>query len=220
MAITFKEKIKTLIKLTSEPKVLNALISLRHSGYFIDKGWFNAFKLNKPVDKMLKPIPWVTYPFIDFLEGRFNKNINLLEFGSGYSTLYFSEMVSKVTAVEHNLEWYKKLIDLVPENVILINTNPDSVKTYFDCMKNLKETFDFILIDGIFRNECCYEAINLHSDIGVVVLDDSERIEYREGINYILSKGFKKIDFWGISPGYLYTKATSIFYKMNNCLNI
>jgi hypothetical protein len=54
----------------------------------------------------------------------------------------------------------------------------------------------------------------------VLILDDSERSEYKEGIEFVLQKGFRKIAFWGIAPGYLYRKSTTLFYKDNNCLSV
>jgi hypothetical protein len=51
-------------------------------------------------------------------------------------------------------------------------------------------------------------------------LDDSERDAYDEAVSFLLSNNFKKIDFWGISPGLFYKKSTTIFYKKKNCLDI
>ena len=58
------------------------------------------------------------------------------------------------------------------------------------------------------------------SENGVIVLDDSERAFYKEGIDFMIKKGFKELPFSGISPGLFYLKTTSIFYKPNNCLGI
>jgi len=84
----------------------------------------------------------------------------------------------------------------------------------------LKERFDIIIVDGRDRVNCCKQAVDALSDKGVVVLDDSERKDYSDGIDYLLKKGFKQIAFTGISPGLFYRKATSVFYKADNCLNI
>ena len=58
------------------------------------------------------------------------------------------------------------------------------------------------------------------SPIGVIILDDSERKEYSERISLLVKNNFKRIDFWGIAPGILYRKCTTIFYKNLNCLGI
>ena len=220
MAVSFTEKVKTLFKLILKPKELSTLLSLRHTGFLIDKGWFNAFNLGKPVDTSFKPIPWFTYSFIDFLETRLRGKIKLLEFGSGNSTLYFSERVEQIVSIEHDLNWFNKLGKQIPKNVDLILSKSETAKNYISSATDLKIVFDIIVIDGIYRNECCKEATEMLSNIGVIILDDSERKEYQEGINHILSEGFKRLDFWGISAGYLYRKATSVFYRSSNCLNI
>ena len=106
MEVTVTNKIKTLISLMREPKVLAALLSLRHSGYLKDIGWFNAFKSKKPVDNENNPIPWLTYSFISFISPRLNKKLTVFEYCSGSSTLYFSKLVEKVILVEHEKSWY------------------------------------------------------------------------------------------------------------------
>jgi len=220
MAVSFTEKVKTLFNLIKNPKELSALLSLRHSGFLMEKGWFNAFNSGEPIDFNLKPIPWFTYSAVDFLGKRLNKKMKVLEFGSGNSTLYFGEKVERAISVEHDLNWYNRLKKIIPPNVNLVLSKADSSGSYINPITEFKISFDIIVIDGLFRNECCKEGVELLSSSGVIILDDSERTEYYEGINYIISKDFRRIDFWGISAGYLYRKATSIFYKSTNCLNI
>jgi hypothetical protein len=58
------------------------------------------------------------------------------------------------------------------------------------------------------------------SDKGVIVLDDSERNEYKPGIDFVLQKGFKSLEFLGIAPTVLFKKCTTVFYRSNNCLEI
>ncbi len=65
----------------------------------------------------------------------------------------------------------------------------------------LEETFDIIIVDGRDRVNCCKQAVNAVSENGVIVLDDSEREFYREGVNFLVKKGFKHLSFSGISPG-------------------
>jgi hypothetical protein len=67
---------------------------------------------------------------------------------------------------------------------------------------------------------CCKQAVDALTDNGVVVLDDSEREFYREGVDFLVKKGFKQLAFTGVSPGLFYRKATSVFYKPENCLGI
>jgi len=220
MAFTFREKFKTLLILIKEPKVLSSLLSLRLFGYLIDVGWFNSFKTGQPVDKNFESLPWLTYSFIDFITERLRNEFNVFEFGSGNSTLFFARKVKDVTSVEHDSKWYNKLKNKIPGNSNLLLSKSNSSEDYISGLKQANKKFDLIIIDGIHRNECCYEAVNGLTEKGVIILDDSERVEYNKGTEYLTNKGFKKINFTGIPPGMLIRKCTTVFYKNNNCLGI
>jgi hypothetical protein len=220
MALTLKEKVKTIFSLISEPKVLSSLISLRAWGYLLDMGWFIAFKSGKPVDKANNPIPWFSYPANEFLFERLNNKTIVFEFGSGNSTLFFAERVNQIISVEHNKDWYDRISKQAPANSKIIYAKADHSNEYLDVLKMTNQKFNIIIVDGIYRNECLFESVSFLSDNGVIILDDSERPEYSEGINSILNHHFKRIDFWGISAGYLYRKSTSVFYKEKNCLGL
>ncbi|MEJ2506834.1 MAG: hypothetical protein P8Y81_11300 [Ignavibacteriaceae bacterium] len=83
MSLSIKEKVKAITKLLFEPKVFYKFISFRAFGYIMETGWLPSFKSGKPVDFNLEPIPWFTYAAIDFLKGKLNKNLSVLELGSG-----------------------------------------------------------------------------------------------------------------------------------------
>jgi hypothetical protein len=220
MAFTFSEKIKVIGKLLGEPKVLSTLLSQRDFGYLLEVGWFNSFKSHKSVDNNGKPIPWFSYPFIDFLTPRLSKEITVFEFGSGNSTLFFAERVKKVISIEHNKAWYQIVNKSKPNNVDLMLTKSDSSKDYLDAIKNMNVVADVIIVDGLHRIDCLQVGVEKLSDKGVIVLDDSERNEYKPGIDFVLQKGFKSLEFWGIAPTVLFKKCTTVFYRSNNCLEI
>lgn len=220
MAFTVSQKIKTILKLFSEPKILTALLSQRSFGYLNEVGWFESFLLLQSVDKNKNPIPWFSYPFIDFLTPRLTKDLVLFEFGSGNSTLFFAKRVKEVISVEHNKEWYQIVNSTKPSNVKLIQTESDSVTDYVGYFSNLKEKVDIIIVDGLHRNECLINSINKLSENGVIILDDSERNEYEQGKDFLLNNNFNSIEFWGIAPTVLFKKCTTLFYKSNNCLGV
>ncbi|QNA45010.1 O-methyltransferase [Lacibacter sediminis] len=58
-------------------------------------------------------IPWLVFSSISFLESWVKKNMQVFEYGSGGSTLYFAEKTEHVISVEHDKSWYdhaKKVI--------------------------------------------------------------------------------------------------------------
>ncbi len=71
-------------------------------------GWFKSMRENKCIDREGNPIPWITYPAIDFLSQLDYTERSVFEYGSGFSTLFWAPRAKNVIAVETDLEWYKK----------------------------------------------------------------------------------------------------------------
>jgi hypothetical protein len=213
-------KVSSLFQVLTSPRRLKSLLSFNHKGYLNDVGWFTGFDNKSPVDGEGNPIPWVTYSFIDFIKGRLDKQHTVFEFGSGNSTFFYAKYACMVVSVEHDKEWYDKVVSTKPENTEIIFCELVRDGDYCRIPLKLEETFDIIIVDGRDRVNCCKQAVNAVSENGVIVLDDSEREFYKEGISFLESKGFKELSFSGISPGLFYRKSTSVFYKSENCLGI
>jgi hypothetical protein len=212
----------SLLQVLSNPAHLRSLLSFDKKGYLEDIGWFKAFDSKSPVDHDGNPIPWVTYSFIDFIKERLNKQHTVFEFGSGNSTYFYAKYAGIVVSVEHDKEWFEKIekSEAKPENSELIFCELVRGGDYCHMPLKLEEKFDIVIVDGRDRVNCCKQAVEALSDNGVVVLDDSERNDYKEGVEFLISKGFKHLLFSGISPGLFYRKSTSVFYKTDNCLDI
>lgn len=213
-------KYASLLQVLSQPSKLKMLLSFNHKGYLHDIGWFKAFNSKSPVNGEGNPIPWVTYSFIDFIKERIKKQHTVFEFGSGNSTFFYARYAGIVVSVEHDKEWYDKIVKEKPENSEVIFCELVRGGDYCHMPMKLEEKFDVIIVDGRDRVNCCKQAADALSASGVVVLDDSEREFYREAVDFLVKKGFKQLAFTGVSPGLFYRKATSVFYKNDNCLGI
>ena len=213
-------KISSLLQVLSRPTRLKALLSFNHKGYLNDIGWFKAFDSKSPEDDNGNPIPWVTYSFIDFIQGRINKQHAVFEFGSGNSTFFYAKHAGLVVSVEHDQDWYDKIVNSKPENAEMIFCELVRGGDYCRMPVKLEEKFDIIIVDGRDRVNCCKQAVGALSASGVVVLDDSERNSYLPGIDFLIKSGFKHLSFSGISHGLFYRKSTSVFYRYDNCLGI
>jgi tRNA A58 N-methylase Trm61 len=213
-------KLKALATLIGKPKRLAALLSYGHKGYLSTIGWFTAFDTHQAVDESGNPIPWVTYSFIDFIKTRLNKNLTIFEYGSGNSTLFYAQRVKRVVSVEHDEAWFNKIVKEKAANAEMIFTHLETGGEYSKKASLLGEKFDVIIVDGRDRVNCCKHSVDALSTNGVLVLDDSERETYQEARTFLTAKGFKELPFTGISPGLFYNKATSVFYKADNCLGI
>jgi hypothetical protein len=212
----------SLIKVLSKPSHLRSLLSFGNKGYLAQIGWFKAFDSKSPVDGEGRPIPWVTYSFIDFIEGRLNKKLSVFEFGSGNSTYFYARLAGDVVSVEHDKEWYNKIKNSPKrtKNSEIIFSALQKDGEYCRMPLTLNKKFDIIIVDGRDRVNCCKQSLAALNPGGVVVLDDSERSIYKEGGDFLRAAGYRELSFSGISPGLFYRKSTSIFYKADNCLDI
>lgn len=213
-------KLKALTVLLAKPKRLAALLSYGHKGYLAEIGWFTAFDTHQAVDTNGSPIPWVTYSFIDFIKPRLNKELTVFEYGSGNSTLFYAQRVKRVVSVEHDDDWYKKIVKQKAPNAEMIFTPLERNGEYSQKAKLLNKKFDIIIVDGRDRINCCKYSIDALSEKGVLVLDDSERNKYDKARAFLIENDFKELSFSGVSPGLFYNKATSVFYRKDNCLDI
>jgi hypothetical protein len=121
-----------------------------------------------------------------FIEKYINKNDVLLEWGAGNSTLYFSDFVSKVISLEHDVDYYnqiKKCIDAYcVSNVELHYVAPtiknknvsryEQLKDYIEYPITQNFKFNKILIDGRARKECAMFINNYLSNEDIVFIHD------------------------------------------------
>uniref|UniRef100_A0A7V2ZLT9 FkbM family methyltransferase n=1 Tax=Ignavibacterium album TaxID=591197 RepID=A0A7V2ZLT9_9BACT len=221
MSLTIKQKINSVKYFLTHPEALKMILSFKESGYLYEVGWFRSLEEKKPVDKDGNPIPWFTYPAIDFLKDRLNKDMVVFEYGSGNSTLFFAERVKEIISVETNREWYNKIKSNLKSNCKLIfYDNKSADYKYSETIKQFSRKFDLIIVDALDRNEVIKMALENINQSGVLILDNSNVEDYKIGIEYLMAKGFKKLDFWGIQAAYINRTCTTIFYKPDNCLGI
>lgn len=213
-------KLKAFATLLKKPDRLKALLSYGHKGYLANIGWFSSFDNQQAMDQHGEPLPWVTYSFIDFIKPRLDRDFSIFEYGSGSSTLFYAKRVRRVVSVEHDEAWYNKIVKTKAQNAEMIFSKLETGGEYSRKAATLGEQFDIIIVDGRDRVNCCISSAAALTPAGVIVLDDSERPEYDKARTFLTNAGFKELSFSGISPGLFYLKATSVFYKTDNCLHI
>ena len=199
---------------------LRSLLSFGVKGYLAEIGWMEAYRARVPLDQNNQPLPWFTYSFIDFMEPRLSRSLHVFEYGSGYSTRYFSKRVASVTSAEHDREWLAAGMKVKADNVTLVHYEDVIDGDYCRAATLQNKKFDVILIDGFDRNNCCKHAVNGLSEQGVIIFDDTELEKFQEGVTYLKNAGFKMLPFSGISPGLFYRRETSVFYRPSNCFSI
>ncbi|SES92277.1 cytidylyltransferase domain-containing protein [Anaerobranca gottschalkii] len=184
-----------------------------------EEGWFKSFLTKKSINYQEEPIPWMTYPAIDFLEKRVKKHFKVFEFGCGFSTLWWAKKVDTVVACEHNSAWVQAIKENLPTNAKIIYVDI-SKEDYPNSILKTGEKYHIVVIDSRDRIDCAKVAVNSLLPDGIIIWDDSQRTKDDEGKEYILAQGFKKIEFTGMGPIVKDKNETTIFYREGNCLGI
>ena len=188
--------------------------------YLHTTGWMQSLRTSVPADRYANPIPWMNYSVIKFLEDRLKGDLVLFEFGSGYSTRFYAARARSVTSVEYDETWLKIISTQMPENVELVFQNKDVDGNYCRTIGATGKTFDVVVVDGRDRVNCVKQAIPSLTPRGVILLDDSQRDRYREGIEFAKQKGFRALDLEGLKATGKELNRTTIFYRDGNCLGI
>lgn len=197
-----------LLKLTLTAYVL---ICKRH---WINKTlrFFLPRTLNFVCDETGEIVPWMTRPAIEYLKKNLKADHEICEFGCGSSTLFFAKRVKKVIGVETRDEWFEMLKLVKPANVeVKLIRDGLSNPTYENFALNSGQKFDFIIVDSLKRFECARNSIAALKPGGSIILDDSERDNYKKIFDFFAEKNFIQKDFPGIAPGQMREKNTTVF---------
>ncbi len=158
-----------------------------------------------PRDEQGAPIPWMTYPAINYLKQIDFSTLSVFEYGCGSSTEFWSTRAKKVLSVEHDQKWANRISSLALANVDVIYA---SGAEYIEACAR-ESPHDVIVIDGRWRYDCAMFCPTALSPAGMIILDNSER--YPAVTGHFRSAGFIQIDFIGPGPVNKYIWATSIF---------
>jgi len=179
-------------------------------------GIVNSISQNIPIVSLSKPTPWFTYSAIHFLNTIELNGKRVFEYGSGFSTLYFRNRLADVTSVEDNQFWKNKIDDMsmsTTKSLILYKEGTEYVNAPLD----FDHTFDLIVVDGSYREECVKVAIRALSKNGMIILDNSDG--YVSSAKLLRKSGFLQIPFLGPGPMSAVLWETSLFIKEDNWSN-
>jgi hypothetical protein len=194
------------------------LARLTLDGYLAEVGWTRSVREHAIVARDGSPIPWATYPFIEFMGPRLRANFTVFEYGAGASTLFYASRVLKIVTVEHDATYAATIHAKLPANGELWERplGPD----YINSVAALPVAPSIVSVDGRDRVACVAAARSYLAPGGVLVLDDSERAEYAPACDDMQAHGFKRLDFWGFAPGITFRRCTTVFYRSENVLGL
>jgi hypothetical protein len=171
-------------------------------------GYFRSVARNECVDEDGAPIPWYTYPALEFVRQLDFSTRTVFEYGSGNSTLFWSRLAQRVLSVEHDRQWYTRMRAVIPRNCeILLEEDPDR---YVNAIAAKGAPFDVIVIDGQSRLRCAKGAKRWLREGGVILLDNSDWFPQTSEV--LRTAGLLEVDMSGFGPINDYTSTTSFYF--------
>lgn len=159
--------------------------------------------------------PWFSFEAVEWLEKFLKKDMRVFEWGSGGSTVYYSQKADSVISVESSPEWYKNVSEALKKRNItnclyLLKEPKASVAPNYPTTDSSYQGLDFedycraidgypdghfdlVSVDGLARPFCIKHALKKIKPGGFLLLDDSEQPRHVKGVAELA--GLKRQDF-------------------------
>lgn len=179
-------------------------------------GHWRSSLTGKIVDRHGKPIPWYSYPMIEFLSRRDFRGARVLEFGGGHSTLWWLERGAEVVTIEEDGEWADWVRTRTAGSKGEVHHIPcDRESRDMSAVASLlseRGAFDIVVIDGHLREEAAALAAGLLAPGGAMILDNADSADY--DFSEVLARpGCRRVDFTGETPnGHKPTTSTLLYW--------
>jgi hypothetical protein len=171
-------------------------------------GHLLSSKLRLPVTSAGEPLPWYTYPAIEYLSQLDFSAKDVFEFGAGHGSQFWARRAKSVTSVESDRTWFAAVEKQKQANQSVILH--EDLKDYAGAITALNRRFDIIVVDGVRRLECAKNALAHLAEGGMVILDNSD---WHPKAAALLREGdLIEADFTGFGPVNNYTWTTSLFF--------
>lgn len=172
-------------------------------------GHSRSVRRGAPVDREGNPLPWFTYPAIEYLSQLDLAGCAVFEYGAGLGSLFFAGRAASLTSVESDSQWASVVRASSPPNHQLLE-RPEGVD-YVRAIHHENRPYDVVIVDGMNRRDCAAEALKVLKEDGFLILDNSDW--HPETARMLREAGLVQVDFSGLGPGNLYTWTTSLFLR-------
>lgn len=161
------------------------------------------------------PIPWWTYSAVEFIDQVIPSSSLILEFGGGNSTLFWANRGNPSLTLEADSRWHTLIsasISKSSQKNQVVHVDLGNPKAICDVIGS--RTFDLAVIDGGDNRSLIADiAKRFLGETGMILWDNSERLEYQSTIKLLHATGWNSLDFFGISPINAYASKTSLFFR-------
>ena len=172
--------------------------------------------INRKLFNIYPELPWIPFNAIKQLNRVINPDWQMLEIGSGMSTIWLSKKGKSVISIESNKTWVELLGAKIKAQGI---QNIDLLYIWqreemADFSKYPDGHFDFIYIDGGPRELCCTNALEKLKKGGYIYLDNTDSDHLVGNGPAILKPHFEKHEYFvDFVPGNVMVNEGMLFHK-------
>lgn len=172
-----------------------------------DYGYLRSAAAMRSIDAAGEPLPWITYPAIEFIKQLDLRDKSVFEYGCGGSTVFWSRVAKRVDSVEDNKAFFDEVQPQLPANCRLsLRPIPDQ---YVEAVSE-RGPYDIIVVDGHSRVRCCEIAPKYLRPGGFILLDNSDW--FFDGSAKLREAGLIEVDMAGMAPIGDFVSTTSFYF--------
>ncbi len=171
-------------------------------------GHARSAREGKAVDRDGLPLPWYTYPAIEFLNQLDLRDKVVFEYGAGNSSLYYAGRARRVLCVDNDAAWVRELTQVRPANLEVLFCSAD--EDYLSAVKRIDRP-DIIVVDGSYRRRCAQQALAHLAPDGILILDNADW--FPKTAADLRHANLIQVDFTGFGPVNYYPWTTSFFFR-------
>ena len=127
--------------------------------------------------------PWLSYDANTWLASNALPNWDVLEFGSGFSTIWYATQCNSVISIEHNADWLGLVHKAGLSNATVILQHLPYFETAIPLVEH--KCYDLLVIDGRNRVKCFLSSYHLVKPGGYCIFDDAQRDYYSPAIDIL-----------------------------------
>ncbi len=171
-------------------------------------GHFRSVEEARPIRAEGAPVPWYTYPALEYLTQFDFTAWDAFEYGGGNSSRFWSSRCRSLTTVESDPTWHATIVrDAGPTQVVMLEDDP---VRYADAIARGDRRYKLIVVDGQHRRACAERVADRLDPRGMIVFDNSDW--WPQACAYLREQGLLQVDFTGPGPINRYTWTTSVFF--------
>jgi hypothetical protein len=177
------------------------------------EGFLKAAWRQRCIDADGRPVPWFTYPAIEYLKQLDLTGRDVFEYGAGHSTLFWGQRARSVVAIEHNPQWHAFVREGAGPNCrVVLETD---LGRYVDAIRaeGPGPRYDVVVIDGLVdrrtRAKGALLALGALRPGGLVIVDNADSLPAT--CRLLRAAGLIQVDMSGLGPCNGYAWTTSLF---------